>query len=132
MYNRLRTSLDAHHVHPRGIVGRFIGARMARQHQPETDWTLSLLNLSRTDRVLEIGFGGGRLLGLMAQQAGFVAGLDISSTMVRAARRRFARQISAGTMAVLQGDVSSLPLAPSTPTISGRSRSRCWRVSHAC
>jgi hypothetical protein len=71
MYHRLQSSLDAHHVHPRGIVGRYVGARMARQHQLETDWTLSLLQLSPTDRVLEIGFGAGRLLGLMGAAGEF-------------------------------------------------------------
>lgn len=54
--------LDQQYRCPSGPVGRLIGAQMVRQHEPEVQWTLSLLALTPTDQVLEIGCGAGRAL----------------------------------------------------------------------
>lgn len=110
---RVRAFWDEQHGHPRGIVGRVIGGRMARQHRPETEWTLSLLDIQPADRVLEIGFGAGRALELVAQQTmhGCIVGIDVSRTMLLAARRRNAKAVSAGRMDLLQGNAAFLPFA---------------------
>jgi ubiquinone/menaquinone biosynthesis C-methylase UbiE len=96
---------------PAGVIGRVAGERMARQHEVEAAWTVSLLALTPTDRVLEIGCGAGRALELAAREVpgGQVIGIDLSLTMVRAARRRNAPAIRAGTVVVEQGDVTHLP-----------------------
>src|SRR5690348_2890951 len=83
---------------PSGLVGRIIGERMARQHAPETQWTITLLDLAPTDRVLEIGCGAGRAITLIAARTlqGHVCGVDLSSAMVRASSHRNAAAIAEG------------------------------------
>ncbi len=114
LLNRLRDAvLDDQYAHPTGLVGRWLGQRMARQHLPETLWTLSLLNLQPQDQVLELGFGAGQAIALVAAQltSGQVYGIDLSQEMVRAARRRNAGAITAGRVVLRQGEVSDLPFA---------------------
>ena len=105
--------LAGQHGHPTGIVGRMLGEQMVRQHVPETTWTISLLDLRPDDQVLEIGFGAGRAIELVATQAvnGHISGIDLSQEMVRSATRRNARAIKAGQVTLRQGDVTTLPFA---------------------
>ena len=58
--------LAGQHGHPKGIIGHMLGKQMVRQHIPETDWTISLLNIQSEDQVLELGFGAGRAIELVA------------------------------------------------------------------
>jgi ubiquinone/menaquinone biosynthesis C-methylase UbiE len=99
--------------HPRGIVGRLLGEQMVRQHMTETTWTISLLNLRPEDQILELGFGAGKAIELVAAQTtnGHVSGIDLSQEMVRAASRRNAQAIKAGQVALHHGDLTTLPFA---------------------
>jgi len=110
---RLDALMDRQQRCPTGLAGWVVGARMARQHAPETLWTISLLGIAPADHVLEIGCGAGRAIELIAVRApeGRVTGLDLSRTMVRAASRRNAQVIEAGRVAIQQGDVARLPCA---------------------
>lgn len=107
--------LDQQYRCPTGPVGHLIGAQMVRQHEPEVQWTLSLLALTPTDQVLEIGCGAGRALELVVPRvsAGHVNGIDYSSTMIEVSRRRNAQAIAAGQLEVSLADVTHLPFAPS-------------------
>ncbi|MBA2285446.1 MAG: class I SAM-dependent methyltransferase [Ktedonobacteraceae bacterium] len=114
LLNRIKVSLLAgQHGHPTGIVGYMLGEQMVRQHIPETTWTISLLDLKPEDQILELGFGAGRAIELVAAQAsnGHIAGIDLSQDMLRAASRRNARAIKAGQVALYHGDLSTLPFA---------------------
>ncbi len=102
--------LDGQYGQPKGLVGRWLGQRMVRQHIPETDWTISLLNLAAQDQVLELGFGAGRAIELVATRlsTGQVSGVDISRAMVRAAAHRNARTIKSGKVLLKQEDLTHL------------------------
>jgi ubiquinone/menaquinone biosynthesis C-methylase UbiE len=65
-----------------------------------------LLTLQADDHVLEIGFGTGKLINKMAEQAsrGLVEGIDLSSTMVDMARRRNREYIATGRVKLVLGD----------------------------
>src|SRR5664279_6062799 len=82
--------IDGQYRQPSGLVGRWIGSQMARQHRPENLWTVNLLDVQPTDHVLEIGFGPGIAVEEVARRAsgGRVAGVDFSRAMVAAARKR--------------------------------------------
>lgn len=107
--------LAGQHGHPTGVVGRMLGERMVRQHVPETDWTISLLNLKPEDSVLELGFGAGKAIELVTAQVsnGHVSGIDHSQAMVRSASRRNAQAIKAGRVTLRQADFINLPFADS-------------------
>jgi SAM-dependent methyltransferase len=103
--------VDQQHRYPTGLIGWLIGERMRRQHAPETEWSVGLLHLQPTDRVLEIGFGVGYGLALTLQQAiqGRVTGIDLSATMLQAAIRRNRAALAHGQLALLRGDIAQLP-----------------------
>ncbi|HEY1011321.1 MAG TPA: methyltransferase domain-containing protein [Herpetosiphonaceae bacterium] len=108
--------LDGQHQHPHGLLGRLVGARMARQHAPETAWTIDRLALRPGDRILDLGCGMGRGLAqaMRRSPAGYGIGLDRSPTMARAARRTTAPWRRAGQAAIVRGDLTALPLAPAS------------------
>jgi SAM-dependent methyltransferase len=103
----------AQFANPHGLLGRVAGLIMARRRSnvARSEWTISLLDLEPADRVLEIGFGPGVAVQRIAANApdGFIAGIDHSETMVRAARRRNAEAIRRGRVDLRLGSASSLP-----------------------
>jgi SAM-dependent methyltransferase len=109
LLNHIRASfLAGQYGHPTGLVGRLLGERMVRQHMAETAWTISLLNLQPKDQILELGFGAGRAIELIAAQAvnGHVFGVDLSQEMMRSASRRNAKAIKAGQVVLCHGDLT--------------------------
>jgi ubiquinone/menaquinone biosynthesis C-methylase UbiE len=103
--------IDGQFRRPSGLLGRYIGAGMARDHQPENQWTVACLDPQPGDRILEIGFGPGVAVEALAARltAGQVAGIDFSRTMVGAARRRNAAAVRAGRVDLRHGDAAQLP-----------------------
>ena len=63
------------------------------------------------DQVMEIGFGHGHAIRLIAERAdqGMVAGIETSDAMVRQAAKRNRELIKAGRVELWQGSVSSIP-----------------------
>jgi ubiquinone/menaquinone biosynthesis C-methylase UbiE len=75
------------------------------------EWTVSLLDLKTTDRVLEVGFGPGLAIQHVATLVpdGVVAGVDASETMLEIAQKRNAAGIAAGRVALKLGEMAALP-----------------------
>ena len=107
------TYLDRQHRYPTGLVGQLIGQRMLRQHAPETNWSVDLLGLRPTDRLLEAGCGAGRGLALALGRldAGRAIGLDLSPDMLAAAAWRNRAALRSGRLILLRGDLAGLPFA---------------------
>ncbi|TMD63892.1 MAG: class I SAM-dependent methyltransferase [Chloroflexi bacterium] len=105
--------IDGQYRRPTGIVGRIIANRMARQHQPENAWTVSLLRIQPADHILEIGFGPGTTIQRLASLApeGFVAGIDYSPTMVNLAYKRNIQAIKESRVDLRHGEAMKLPFA---------------------
>ena len=101
--------IDGQYRRPTGLIGRWVGRKMAEQHQPENNWTVKVLNIQPTDHVLEVGFGPGFAVQEVAKVAQFVAGVDFSQAMVSAASTRNAAAIRAGRVRLQDGDSSKLP-----------------------
>ena len=81
---------------------------MARANAALNEWTLALLDLQPTDRVLELGCGPGHVLRRASELArqGFVAGIDHAPAMLRQAQAQNAAGIRAGRVEVRLGDAS--------------------------
>ena len=111
MREKLRSLITKQFGNPSGLIGRFIGNRMARGNAQDAQWTISLLGIQPHHRLLEIGFGPGVSTQMASAKAsnGFVAGIDHSETMVQAASQRNANAIRSGRMELNQGDVTALP-----------------------
>jgi ubiquinone/menaquinone biosynthesis C-methylase UbiE len=95
---------------PQGLLGRFGGIVMARTNRACTAWVIDLLDIQSNDRVLEVGFGPGVGIQLLARRvgAGQVAGVDASAAMVAQARARNADAIERGRVDLRHGMVERL------------------------
>jgi SAM-dependent methyltransferase len=73
-------------------------------------YSLAQLGLLQTERVLEVGFGGGAALPRLLSKAAYVCGVDASPDVVNAANARFANAIRSGRADFLSGTIEHLPL----------------------
>jgi trans-aconitate methyltransferase len=75
---------------PTGMLGKLGGIIMARVNAPFARCVIRLLDVQPRDKVLEIGFGPGVGIQLLAKSApeGRVAGVDCSREMVEQASAR--------------------------------------------
>jgi ubiquinone/menaquinone biosynthesis C-methylase UbiE len=101
---------------PEGLLGRLGGMVMARMNRPCAAWTIDLLKVRRDDRILEIGFGPGVGIQLLAEMAsaGHVDGIDPSQEMVEHAASRNATAIKRGQVDLRIGSVECLPFEDNT------------------
>lgn len=83
---------------PRGWFGRVGGRAMAAGNQADQHDVVPLLGVTDGARVLEVGFGPGRLVELLLTDTGaaVVAGVDPSAAMLEVARRRNAAAVAGG------------------------------------
>jgi SAM-dependent methyltransferase len=113
LFQAVRRFLRAQFGRPTGFWGALAGKIML--HTPSnhyrTLWTISLLDIQPTDRLLEIGFGPGLAIELASRMAprGFVAGVDHSEVMLRQAAKRNAPAIRDGKVELRLGSASQLP-----------------------
>ncbi|MBI1282240.1 MAG: methyltransferase domain-containing protein [Anaerolineaceae bacterium] len=107
--------LNGQYRRPSGLIGRWVGGKMADQHRAENLWTVAHLHVQPTDKLLEVGFGPGFAIQEIVPHltTGSIAGVDFSQTMVRSAKRRNARAVQAGLVDVRYGEVRQLPFADS-------------------
>ena len=98
---------------PKGLLGRLGGIILARTKRDFTQWVIPLLEVQSDSKVLEVGFGPGVAIQILAATAstGSVAGVDYSQEMVEQATRRNAKAIAAGIVHLHYGSVEKLPFA---------------------
>jgi ubiquinone/menaquinone biosynthesis C-methylase UbiE len=96
---------------PTGLLGRIVGRVMAIKNAGMNEFAVETLGVQPDDQVLEIGFGHGRTIRMIAEKAkaGFVAGIDLSDVMVRQAAKYNLDLIVEGRVEVCQGSVADLP-----------------------
>ena len=104
-------SFTSQFAHPKGWLGRLVGMILAIKNRERNAWTISLLDIQPGDQVLEIGFGPGQAIQEVVKLTpnGFVAGIDLSDTMVAQANKRNATAIRSGRVLLQQGPESPLP-----------------------
>jgi ubiquinone/menaquinone biosynthesis C-methylase UbiE len=95
---------------PSGPLGRLAGYLMARLDADDR-WIVDLLDVQPHDRVLDVGFGPGLTIALIAERSPstLVAGVDPSEVMLRQAIRRNRAAMQEGRIDLRLGTVSELP-----------------------
>ena len=95
---------------PSGRFGSLAGRLMSVRNAKMNRFAVETLDVQPNDQVLEIGFGPGSAIGMLAERTmhGFVAGVDLSNVMVRQAARRNLDHIVSGRVEVGQGSVANL------------------------
>ncbi len=114
---RLRHFMAAQMRKPSGWFGSVILRRLLnRMNMAIVESTISRLALEPLHHILEIGFGGGAALELVANRltTGVVTGVDFSPEMVQATERRLRHQIASGRLRVQLGDIAALPFPSAT------------------
>lgn len=98
---------------PSGVLGRLGGRIMARMNEACARWAIGVLDIGPNDAVLEVGFGSGVAVALLAARAskGHVAGIDVSREMVAQASARNRAAIDAGRVELRHGSALGLPFA---------------------
>ncbi|MCP4082828.1 MAG: methyltransferase domain-containing protein [Planctomycetaceae bacterium] len=108
----IRSYVIGQFKNPHGLVGHLAGWIMAKRgsNRERNSWTVELLDVQPTDRILEIGCGPGLALQKCARLAtdGHVVGVDHSPTMLWQARSRNEQSIKAGRVELRLGDLAIL------------------------
>jgi len=99
---------------PTGFFGRIMGRLMNRHNAKLNAYAVRQLDLTPSDRILEIGFGGGVTLPSLIAGAAFVGGVDRSREMVRRAKASFSEAVLAGRAIFREGNVEELPFEVSS------------------
>ena len=96
---------------PEGVLGRLGGVILARANRSFADEIVALLDVGASEKILEVGFGPGVGIELLARTApaGKVAGIDPSEEMVRQATARNAAAIRTGMVDLRRGTVERMP-----------------------
>ena len=97
---------------PRGWLGRLVGWIMATRpsNLARNRWTVELLALAPRHRVLEIGYGPGVAVFMVAAKLtdGRIEGWDHSATMWNVARRRNSLAVAQGRVSLSHGGLEAL------------------------
>src|SRR5258708_4225487 len=98
---------------PSGLLGSVVGRIMAHETALENALAVELLQLKPTDHVLEVGFGHGRTIREIVSHLpeGHVAGVDLSTKMLRLATSVNREAVTSGRVDLRQGNGESLPYA---------------------
>ncbi len=96
---------------PHGWAGRVMGRLMGFLNADMERTVIDQLALTGGERVLEIGFGSGVGIALLARQLprGHVAGIDPSPEMIAQAGGRVRHRLAAGHVDLRRGTASALP-----------------------
>jgi len=97
-------------AHPHGLGGRLIGRLWVRETAKVNDAAVELLAPSPGESILEIGFGPGRTIGLLADRSASGTGVDVSAQMLRQATRRNANLIDTQRVSLTLNDGTRLPI----------------------
>jgi SAM-dependent methyltransferase len=100
---------------PSGEIGRIVAQKMNENNAFVYQQAFSLMNIHKGDHVLEIGFGNGRFLAQVLQQAseGWVAGIDFSQEMVQEALFINQAYIQTKQIEIQHGSFNAIPYADS-------------------
>lgn len=96
---------------PHGDAGFVMLERMGVTHRNVTEWAFSHLNIKGSEKVLDIGCGGGDALKKMSAKitGGHLVGADYSEVSVELSKKVNISDVSDGKMEIIQADVANLP-----------------------
>jgi ubiquinone/menaquinone biosynthesis C-methylase UbiE len=102
---------------PSGLFGKIVmGDFLDRHNEKMNNFAVEMLDLKQTDRVLDIGFGGGVTIERMLKtiDTGKIYGVDFSREMVDKAKQKFKLAIESDKVSIEFADVRALPFEENT------------------
>ncbi len=102
-------------VKPEGFWGKLMIRSMNKGHSDLTDWALCHIDIKSGDYVCDIGCGGGKTVGKLANMVGSgkVYGIDYSDLCIKKAEKLNHKNVLCGKVKLSQASVSSLPFEDS-------------------
>lgn len=95
---------------PSSLMGRILLRSMNIGHGRLHQWGLKAAGIQLTDRVLDVGCGGGKAISRILEEARReVAGIDHSPEAVKTARSVNRAAVSSGRLRIVESSVESLP-----------------------
>ncbi|MCV7279681.1 methyltransferase domain-containing protein [Mycolicibacterium flavescens] len=97
---------------PHGPFGLVVAKKLNRSNERAVAAAVDATGVGPGAVVTDVGFGGGvglRLLLDRVGRGGVVHGVEVAETMLRRARRGFARDIAAGRLRLHDGSLTALP-----------------------
>ena len=97
---------------PGGLFGRMVMSIVFDKGNAFlNDFVSELMSAQADDRIIEIGFGTGKLIYKMAQQIdkGLIEGVDFSKVMVSIAQKRNKKNIAKGMVKIFEGNFDKMP-----------------------
>lgn len=96
--------------HPHGLMGRIVGHAMCVVNKAPNRQAVKALNIRPDDRVLELGFGPGQAVAMMARHIteGIIYGIDASGEMLVQAQKRNSVALKEGKVRLATGDFPPL------------------------
>ncbi len=95
---------------PRGIGGKIVSLIQNTVNRKMYKTAVSLVNLGKADRILDVGYGNGHLLKrIYKKQPVSLYGIDISADAKKMAERKNTRALKSGNLHLSVGDCCSLP-----------------------
>jgi arsenite methyltransferase len=99
---------------PSGPLGSFVARMLNKGNGPEIAAAVEALDLTGSEEVADIGFGGGLGLDLLLDQTrdgGRVHGIEPSLDMLKRARKAHSADVASGRLALHEAGMESLPIA---------------------
>jgi ubiquinone/menaquinone biosynthesis C-methylase UbiE len=95
---------------PTGFRGRIVATFMNQGHRPLSSWGLSHVDIDPKWIILDVGCGGGRTVGRMAQRTilGKVFGMDYSPDMVKYSKKVNKKLIAENRVEIIEGSVETM------------------------
>jgi SAM-dependent methyltransferase len=102
--------LTQQYQYPTGRRGRYIARLMNQSHAPLTKWGLTKVKIESNDVILDVGCGGGKTIGRLAQLAplGKVFGVDVSPDMVKYSKEVNKELIGQNRVQIVEGSIEKM------------------------
>lgn len=96
---------------PNGKAGKEMLRRMGKSHSSVTEWAFKTIKLNGSERILDIGCGGGDALKKISGRilSGKLTGVDYSEVSVELSRQNNMNDVNSGKMNIIKASVDSLP-----------------------
>lgn len=106
----MKPSIKQQFRKPSGFLGKLVGRILAFDNKKRSLWTVEKLNVQLTDAILEVGYGPGVTLKMVADQltSGYVVGIDHSDVMLKQASKRNQMHISSKKVSLKCGTIDDL------------------------
>jgi ubiquinone/menaquinone biosynthesis C-methylase UbiE len=112
---KLAPKIVSQFTRPRGLLGGLVGFLLAHRasNVRRAQWTVQLLELAGSDRVLEVGCGPGVALKAclkILDEKREAVGVDHSDVMIGQARRRNSGAVRSKRLKLVTGTIEALPV----------------------